>query len=147
MAHEKAFLVCENKSFVEGMSKEEYVLSFSSIAKHEEVGKFIDGDGVERTVMHYCSGKVNLSDLTFNEDHYFINLYVIPSNAKIEVVKIDGVGVYGKQEQALNATYSENVKVSLNCLESTHGQKGYNIYIYCNEGIYNNVLINLYYIK
>lgn len=147
MAHDKAFLVCENKSFVEGMSKEEYMLSFSSIAKHEEVGKFIDGDGVERTVMHYCSGKVNLSDLTFDKDHYSIFYIPIPSNVNIKVVKIDGIGVYEKQVQANNATYSENVKVSLKCSESTHGQKGYTFYIYCNEGSYNNVLINLYYIK
>lgn len=147
MAHDKFFLVCENKCFVEGMSKEEYVLSFSSIAKHEEVGKFIDGDGVERTVMHYCSGKVNLSDLTFDKDHYLISLYGIHNNYNIEVVKIDGVGVYKKQEQAFNATYSENVKVSLRCSVSTHGQKSYNFYIYCDEGSYDNVLINLYYIK
>lgn len=146
MAHDKGFLVCENKSFVAGMSKEELVLSFSSIAKHEEVGKFIDGDGVERTVMHYCSGKVNLSDLTYDKDHYSIYNAIL-TNDKIEVVKIDCVGVYKKQEQAFNATYSENVKVSFQLSESTHGQRSYSLYIYCNEGSYNNVLINLYYIK
>lgn len=145
MAHDKFFLVCENKCFVEGMSKEEYVHSFSSIAKHEEVGKFIDGDGVERTVMHYCSGKVNLSDLTFDTDYYFITVYNIPEN--IEVVKIDGIGVLKKQGQSFNLKFSENVKVSLSSLESTYGEIQYNIYIYCDEGHYNNVLINLYYIK
>ena len=83
MAHEKAFLVCENKSFVEGMSKEEIERRSSYLTDETVVvGKYNDIN-IKRHVIYDSMNNVTFSDSTYNKTlNYFdlsnvINAYAI----------------------------------------------------------------------
>lgn len=69
MAHDKFFLVCENKSFVEGMSKEEIVHRSSYLSNEAVVvGKYKDSEIKRHTI--YGS----MSSVTVSESKYSLTL-------------------------------------------------------------------------
>ena len=66
MAHDKAFLVCENKSFVEGMSKEEIERRSSYLTNETVVvGKYNDIN-IKRHVIYGSMNTVTFSDSKYN---------------------------------------------------------------------------------
>lgn len=83
MAHDKAFLVCENKSFVEGMSKEEIERRSSYLTNETVVVGNYDDINIKRHVIYCSMSTVTISNSKYNTTlDYFdlshvINAYAI----------------------------------------------------------------------
>ena len=74
MAHEKAFLVCENKSFVEGMSKEEIERRSSYLTNETVVVGKYNNINIKRHVIYGTMSTVTFSDSKYNKTLDYFDL-------------------------------------------------------------------------
>ena len=83
--HEKVYGVCENKCLV----LVEPLANKLPIESHYEMGRFketVDGVEVERKVMHYCSGKLNIDNFQQDYDHNYCAIDTTDLNIPIREI-------------------------------------------------------------
>lgn len=90
--HEKAFLVCENKCFVEGMSKEEIINRTSYLPNDVVVvGKFDNAD-VRRHIVNANQTNITYSDskYSFSLDYSSVSQSVVDAYVMITKIYLSG---------------------------------------------------------